>query len=123
MRALYLALALACLLSLSLSAQDKSGRWQGNTLVIESVGFDERTFVRNDGQWFHSEAMRVIERISRPSKNYLQVQITVDDPKVLTKPWTSAPRTWSLINEEIQEYYCTDNPDVDEFQKLIDSGK
>ena len=100
-----------------------SGRWEGDTLVIESVGFDERTFVRNDGQWFHSDAMRVIERISRPSKNYLQVQITVDDPKVLARPWTSAPRNWTLMSEEIQEYYCTDNPDVGEFQKLVDQGK
>lgn len=94
------------------------GRWEGDTLVIESIGFDERTFVSNNGSWFHSDQMRVIERISRPSRNYLRVQITVDDPKVLTKPWTSAPRHWTLTNEDIQEYYCTNNPDVDEFQKL-----
>jgi hypothetical protein len=47
----------------------------------------------------------------------------VNDPKVLTKPWTSAPRNWTLVNEDINEYYCTDNPDVGEFQKLIESGK
>lgn len=95
-----------------------SARWEGDTLVIESIGFDERTFVTNSGTWFHSDALRVIERITRPSRNYLQVQITVDDPKVLTKPWRSAPRHWTLTDEKIQEYYCTHNADVDEFQKI-----
>jgi hypothetical protein len=101
-----------------------SARWEGDTLVIDSVGFDERTFVSNNGSWFHSDEMRVIERLSRPSKNHLIVQLTVEDPKVLAKPWNSAPRNWSLVDgEDVHEYYCTDNPDVDEFQKLVDQGK
>jgi hypothetical protein len=100
-----------------------SAKWEGDTLVIESIGFDPSTFVSNNGSWFHSDEMRVTERLSRPSKNYLQVQITVDDPKVLARPWTSAPRNWTLINEDVHEYYCTNNPDVDEFQKLDSQGK
>ena len=101
-----------------------SAKWEGDTLVIESIGFDPSTFVSNNGSWFHSDDMRVIERLSRPSKNYLQIQITVDDPKVLARPWTSAPRNWTLVaNEDVHEYYCTNNPDVDEFQKLESQGK
>jgi hypothetical protein len=101
-----------------------SAKWEGDTLVIESIGFDPSTYVSNNGSWFHSDEMRVIERISRPSRNYLQVQITVDDPKVLAKPWTSAPRNWTLVaNEDVKEYYCTNNPDVEEFQKLDSQGK
>jgi hypothetical protein len=97
---------------------NSSGRWAGDTLVIDSIGFDERTLISNNGTWFHSDQLHVTERLSRPSKNYLQVQLTVDDPKVLTKPWHSAPRNWTLIDGDVNEYYCTDNPDVDEFQKI-----
>jgi hypothetical protein len=99
-------------------------KWEGDTLVIDSIGFDPSTFVSNNGSWFHSDALRVVERLSRPSRNFLQVQITVEDPKVLARPWTSAPRNWSLVaNEDVREYYCTNNPDVDEFQKLDAQGK
>ena len=100
---------------------NSSARWEGDTLVIESIGFDEKTFVNNSGTWFHSDELRVVERITRPSKNYLVVQITVDDPKVLTKPWTSAPRHWTLTSENIGEFYCTSNPDIEEFQKIIEA--
>ena len=100
---------------------NSSARWDGDTLVIDSIGFDESTFINNSGSWFHSDELRVIERITRPSMNYIVVQITVDDPKVLTKPWTSAPRHWTLVNEDIGEFYCISNPDVAEFQKLIEA--
>ncbi len=100
-----------------------SGRWEGDTLVVESVGFDERTFVSNNGTWFHSDDLKVTERISRPSMNYLQVQITVEDPKVLTKPWTSAVRNWTRTTERVGEFYCTDNPDIGEFEKIIEQEK
>jgi len=94
-----------------------STHWEGDTLVVNSFGFDERTYVMPTG-WFHSDAMKVTERYTRPSKNYLIVQITVDDPKVLTKPWTSAPRRWTLGNGEVYEFYCTNNHELDELGKL-----
>jgi hypothetical protein len=50
--------------------------------------------------------------------NYLVVQVTIEDPKVLTKPWTSAPRKWSLGHEALQEYYCTNNEDKRQFEEL-----
>ena len=94
-----------------------SPRWEGDTLVIESFGFDDRTFIMPNG-WFHSDELKVTERYSRPSMNYLIVQITVDDPKVLAKPWTSAPRRWTLGNGEVYEFYCTNNKEVEELEKL-----
>jgi hypothetical protein len=94
-------------------------RWEGDTLVVESIGFDDRTFIMPNG-WFHSDALKVTERYSRPSMNYLIVQITVDDPKVLTKPWTSAPRRWTLGNGEVYEFYCTNNKEVEELERLRD---
>jgi hypothetical protein len=96
---------------------DSVGRWEGDTLVIDGISFDERTYVMPNG-WFHSDQLHVVERYTRPSMNYLIVQITVEDPKVLTKPWTSAPRRWTLANDHINEFYCTNNRELDELQKL-----
>jgi len=92
-------------------------RWEGDTLVIESTGFDERTYVSSNG-WFHSPDLKVTERYSRPSMNYLMLEITVDDPKVLERPWKSAPRRWTLGDGEVYEFYCTNNKEVEELQKL-----
>jgi len=96
---------------------DSVGNWEGDTLVVDAISFDERTFIMPNG-WFHSDELHVIERYSRPSMNYLIVQITVEDPKVLTKPWTSAPRRWTLANDKINEFYCTNNREVEELEKL-----
>jgi hypothetical protein len=94
-----------------------TAHWEGDTLVVESSGFDERTYIMPNG-WFHSDQLRVTERYSRPSMNYLIVEITVDDAKVLEKPWKSAPRRWTLGNGEVYEFYCTNNKDVEELEKL-----
>ena len=93
------------------------GRWEGDTLVIDDIALDERTW-NNLAGWFHSDQEHVVERITRPSLNYLVVQVTIEDPKVLTKPWTSAPRKWSLGHEALQEYYCTNNEDKRQFEEL-----
>jgi len=94
-----------------------AARWEGDTLVVESVGFDERTYIMPNG-WFHSEDLKVTERYTRPSMNYLYVQVTVDDPKVLVKPWTSSRRRWTLGDGEVYEFYCTNNKELEELQKL-----
>ena len=92
--------------------------WERDTLVVNSFGFDERTFVMPTG-WFHSDAMKVTERYTRPSKNYLIVQITVDDPKVLTKPWTVAKQTLKLAPfDQIMALDCSN-----ETQSLIEAAQ
>jgi hypothetical protein len=96
---------------------NSTARWEGDTLVVDSTGFDERTYIQPNG-WFHSEDLHVTERYTRPSMNYLIVEITVDDPKVLQKPWKSAPRRWTLGNGEIYEFYCTNNKELEELEKL-----
>ena len=67
---------------------------------------------------FYRDELRVPERYSRPSMNYLMVQVTVDDPKVLVKPWSSATRRWTLGDGEVYEFYCTNNKELEELQKL-----
>jgi len=89
---------------------DAVGHWEGDTLVIDVIGLDEKSkaFLGREWDFIHSDQEHVIERLSRPSMNYLVYQVTIEDPKVLTKPWTSAPRRWSLSrnHEPLQEYYC-----------------
>jgi hypothetical protein len=96
---------------------NSTARWEGDTLVVDSIGFDERTYIQPNG-WFHSDELHVTERYTRPSMNYLIVEITVSDPKVLQKPWKSAPRRWTLGNGEIYEFYCTNNRELEELEKL-----
>jgi hypothetical protein len=96
---------------------NSAATWDGDTLVVESIGFDERTYIQPNG-WFHSDKLKVTERYTRPSMNYLIVEITVDDPEVLERPWKSAPRRWTLGNGEIYEFYCTNNVTFNELTKL-----
>jgi hypothetical protein len=98
---------------------DAVAHWEGDTLVIDVIGIDERTWNNFTG-WFHSDQEHVIERVTRPSMNYLVVQVTIEDPKVLTKSWTSAPRVWTLGHEDLLEYYCTNNQEVDQYKALKD---
>jgi hypothetical protein len=96
---------------------DEVGHWEGDTLVIDVISIDERTWNNFTG-WFHSDQEHVIERVKRPSLNYLTVQVTIEDPKVLTKPWTSAPRVWTLGHEDLLEYFCTNNQEVEQYKAL-----
>jgi hypothetical protein len=69
---------------------DSIGHWDGNTFVVESTNFVEDTWFGENG-YFHTPAMKVIERFWKVGDD-LAYQITVDDPNVLTEPWTEAPR-------------------------------
>jgi hypothetical protein len=88
---------------------DSIGRWEGDTLVIDTVNLTDRTRLDDHGN-VHSDALHVIERWRRISANELWYEATIDDPKFYTRPWTTgyviplAPPDW-----EIMEYACTDN--------------
>jgi hypothetical protein len=73
---------------------DPIGRWEGDTLVIESVGFTDQSWLGWAG-WFHTIDMRVEERLTRKG-NTLTWQATVYDPEVLMQPWTTHPETMNL---------------------------
>ena len=98
---------------------DEVAHWDGDTLVIDTISIDERTWNNFTG-WFHSDQEHVIERVTRPSMNYLNVVVTIEDPKVLAKPWTSTPRVWTLGHEDLLEYYCTNNQEVEQYKALKD---
>jgi hypothetical protein len=98
---------------------NSTAHWDGDTLVVESLAFDERTFIMPNG-WYHSDELKVTERYTRPSMNYLIVEVIVEDPQVLTEPWTSAPRRWTLTDSTINEFYCTNNRELEELERLQD---
>jgi hypothetical protein len=102
-------------------------RWEGDTLVVDTIAIDTRMRNISVGRtgdanaWLHSEKEHVIERFSRPSKNYLMYQVTVEDPDVLVKPFTSAPHVWTLAqdpNDVWTEYICTANEEPDVYKNL-----
>jgi len=87
---------------------DSVGHWQGDTLVVDTVNFNDDTWLGLDG-WFHSTAMHVTERISRDADG-LHYQATVEDPNVFTKPWVMTARVSNPSkNEIIENAPCADS--------------
>ncbi len=85
------------------------GHWEGDTLVIDTIGFNERFwFARRPTGMVHTDALHLIERISRPTFDTLRYEVTIDDPKAYTRPWTAG---WDIpwTDEPMVEYFCTDN--------------
>jgi hypothetical protein len=70
------------------------GRWEGDTLVLDSIGFSDETWLGRGG-FFHSDKMRVIEKFTRKG-NEILYETTVEDPEVLLKPWVMPARTLRL---------------------------
>ena len=103
---------------------DTASRWEGDTLVLETVSFDDRAWIQGNG-WHKTDQTKIIERLRRPSMNYLEYQYTVEDPNTLTKPWTSSWRTLSLSanNEDLTENFCTNNENVEQFIKLAEQER
>jgi hypothetical protein len=87
---------------------DSIGRWEGDTLVVDTVGLNDKTWLDQVGHP-HSDALHVTERIRRPDHDTLVDGITIDDPKAYIKPWNgqqifTLKRGWHLL-----EYICEDN--------------
>jgi len=81
------------------------GRWDGDTLVVDSVGFNER-FWFSRGGLPHTEELHLTERFSRTDYNTLEYEVTVDDPRTYTRPWTGRWTIQWVPDREIQEYFC-----------------
>jgi hypothetical protein len=89
---------------------DSVGHWEGDTLVVDSVGFNDRTEL--PGAFRHSEALHVVERFHRTDFDHLQWEATIEDPNVFAKPWTLT-RTFPLRTDldKVDEYVCENNKD------------
>jgi hypothetical protein len=87
---------------------DSVGRWDGDTLVVDTVNFNGRTRLDTIGHP-HSDALHVIERFTRTDAGHIAYEVTIDDPKIFTKTWTNK-RTFTLRPDwEIMEYSCEEN--------------
>jgi len=85
------------------------GRWEGDTLVVDSIGFNDKTEING---FRHTESLHVVERFSRPDVNTLQYEATIDDPSVFAGPWVIR-RTFPLLPEydSLNEFVCENNRD------------
>jgi hypothetical protein len=89
---------------------DSIGHWEGDTLVVDSVGYNDRTEL--PGAFRHTEALHVVERFHRTDFDHLQWEATIEDPNVFAKPWTMT-RTFPLRTDldKVDEYVCENNKD------------
>ncbi len=92
------------------------GKWDGDTLVVDTLGFNERTWLDRDGHP-HSDALHVVERFHRLDRDNMQIDITMEDPKALAKPWVTQLNFQLKPDWDIMELVCTDNGDFENFEK------
>jgi hypothetical protein len=84
------------------------GHWDGDTLVVESTGFKDRTWLDMAGHP-HTEALRITERFRRRDFGHMEITETIDDPKAFNKPFTIAIQAAIVPDTEILEYVCAEN--------------
>ena len=84
------------------------GHWEGDTLVVDTRGFNDQSWLDGFGHP-HSEDMRVTEHFHRRDFGHMDVQITIDDPKVYTKPFSIRVTHRLLPDTDILESYCAEN--------------
>jgi hypothetical protein len=84
------------------------GRWEGDTLVVETAGFNDKTILDAAGHP-HSEALRVTERFRRRDFGHLDIEMTFDDPEMYTRPFTVKIPHDLIADGDIFEMFCNDN--------------
>jgi len=84
------------------------GHWEGDTLVVESAGFNDQTWLDFEGHP-HSTELRVTERFHRKDYGHMELKTTFDDPKAYTRPWTISVNVELSPDDEILEYVCNEN--------------
>jgi hypothetical protein len=85
-----------------------SGKWDGDTLVVQTVGFRDDTWLDAGGSPLTGGG-KMTERFRRPSFGKLEIEITVDDPKAYTKPWSVKLNQPIVADTELLDYICLEN--------------
>jgi hypothetical protein len=85
------------------------GRWEGETLVVDSTDFNDQTWFDRAGN-FHSDALHVVERYTPVSPYHLMYEVTIEDPKVFTRPWKMRMPLYRHFEQDkqIREYKCVE---------------
>ena len=85
-----------------------TAKWEGDTLVVHTIGFRDDLWLDSDGNPL-TNAGKVTEKIRRPNYGTLEIEITVDDPKAYTAPWTIKMIQPIVLDSELLDYYCLEN--------------
>jgi hypothetical protein len=85
-----------------------TANWEGDTMVVHSIGFRDDLWLDSDGNPL-TNAGKVTEKIRRPNYGTLEIEITVDDPKAYTAPWTVKLTQPLVLDGELLDYYCLEN--------------
>jgi hypothetical protein len=100
---------------------DSVGRWEGDTLVVDVTGFNDKTWLAGVGT-IHSEKLRVTERYRRDTFDTIIYDVTMEDPEVFTKPWHQQETFRLRPNERLREYECIENnEDIVRWEKLLET--
>jgi hypothetical protein len=99
---------------------DGVGHWEGDTLVVDKTNFTDTSWIYAEGRVsFHSDSLHIVERYRRVDANTLEVDATLEDPKVLTKPWVVPKQTLVLAPfDQIMELACSN-----ETQSLVEAAQ
>ena len=86
-----------------------NGKWEGETLVVEVIANDDRTWLDRAGN-YHSNQMKVTERYTLLDENRMQYEATIEDPEVFTRPWTISMHLYRNTepNAELLEFKCVE---------------
>lgn len=85
-----------------------TGHWEGDRLVVETIGFRDSQWLDRAGSPL-TDAAKMIERFRRPNYGTLEIELTVEDPKAYTRPWTLSLRQALLLDSELLDYICLEN--------------
>ena len=105
---------------------DSVGHWEGDTLIVDTVGFNLKSTVGGTGDrhqpYRHSEQLHMVERIRRIDRNTLEIETTLEDPKVFEGPWRTVGRyAYHPEFKRVEEYICAEN--AKDYDYLLDPGK
>jgi hypothetical protein len=101
---------------------DSVGHWEGDTLVVDVIGFNDRTWLQGTGT-FHTEALHVTERFTRIDQDQINYEATMEDPNVFTRPWTIRSTIMRRDGTRVREAVCAENNvDPARFEKYQKDG-
>jgi hypothetical protein len=101
---------------------DAVGKWDGDTFVVDTVGFNDKTWLDNEGHP-HSEDLHVVERLRRVNHDTMTIDTTIEDSKAYTKPWGGHAIYELKPDWNLGEMICEDNASFSDIQKSSEGGK
>ncbi len=101
---------------------DSVAHWEGDTLVVDVIGINDKTWLAGTGT-FHSDELHITERYTRVNKDRIDYEVTMVDPKVLTKPWSLRSSLMLREGTRLEEYVCAENNiDPGRYEQLLKEG-